>query len=90
MSIDTSKPAFTPAICAEAADKAIGQYIQDVGAYGDPEKVRKALEMLTSKCALGYGFVTDQKRVIDMLLRTSIHAATAMEGGKAYQQGTVQ
>lgn len=81
---------FTPALCAEAADKAIGEYIQAVGAYGDPDKIRKALEMLTSKCALGYGFVSNQVAMMDMLLRTSVHAATRMESGEAYPQRTVQ
>lgn len=81
---------MTPAICAAAADKAIQSYIQEVGAFGDRERVRNALEMLISKCALGYGYVSNQTAMIDLLLRTSVHAATAMEGGQAYMQETMQ
>lgn len=39
---------FTPAACHAAAQHAIGEYIQQVGAHGDPDKVRKALEILIS------------------------------------------
>lgn len=80
---------FTPAACHAAAQHAIGDYIQQVGAHGDPEKVRKALEMLISTAALGYGFVSNQKAVIDLLLRTSLHIAQRMEAGDAYPE-TVQ
>jgi len=85
-----AKPEMTPAICAAAADKAIQTYINKVGAFGDADKVRKALQMLISKCALGYGYVSNQVAMMDLLLRTSVHTATAMEGGQAYKQETMQ
>lgn len=77
-------PEFTPATVKATAQHMIGEYIQQVGAYGDPEKIRKALEMLISSAALGYGFVSNQKAVIDLLLRTSMHVAQRMEDGDAY------
>ncbi|CUJ01576.1 hypothetical protein [Achromobacter aegrifaciens] len=80
---------FTPAACQASSQRLIGDYIQQVGAFGDPEKVRKALEMLISSAALGYGFVSNQLAVIDLLLRTSMHVAQRMEDGDAYPE-TVQ
>lgn len=82
-------PEFTPTACQTASQRLIGDYIQQTGAYGDPEKVRKALEMLISSAALGYGFVSNQTAVIDLLLRTSMHVAQRMEDGDAYPE-TVQ
>lgn len=80
---------FTPTACQAASQRLIGDYIQQVGAFGDPDKVRKALEMLISSAALGYGFVSNQTAVIDLLLRTSMHVAQRMEDGDAYPE-TVQ
>ncbi|MGK0556125.1 hypothetical protein [Bordetella bronchiseptica] len=82
-------PEFTPKACHAAAQQAIGAYVQEVGAYGDADKVRKALEMLISSAALGYGFVSNQKAVIDLLLRTAAHVVHRMESGEAYPE-TVQ
>lgn len=82
-------PEFTPTACRAAAQQAIGAYVKEVGAFGDPDKVRKALEMLISSAALGYGFVSNQTAVIDLLLRTSMHVAQRMEDGDAYPE-TVQ
>lgn len=82
-------PEFKPATVKVAAQEIIGEYIQQVGAFGDPDKVRKALEMLISSAALGYGFVSNQKAVIDLLLRTAAHVAHRMESGDAYPE-TVQ
>lgn len=78
-------PEFNPDTVKVAAQRMIGKYIQQVGAYGDPDKIRKALDMLISSAALGYGFVSsNQIAVIDMLLRTSKHVAQRMEDGDAY------
>ena len=82
-------PEFTPTACQAASQRLIGDYIQQVGAFGDPDKVRKALEMLISSAALGYGFVSNQTAVIDLLLRTSMHVAQRMEDADAYPE-TVQ
>lgn len=81
---------FTPSLCHEAAQQAIGAYIQQVGAYGDAEKCRKALQMLVSTAALGYGSLCSQTATIDMMLRTSVHVAARMESGNAYPTETVQ
>jgi hypothetical protein len=72
-------PTMTPKLCAEAADRAIGTYITECGAYGDATKVASALEMLTAKCALGYGHVTSQCTMMDMLMRMAVHCGQRME-----------
>ncbi len=74
----TDKPTLTPAACGVAAEKAISDYIQAVGAYGEQEKVRKAMEMLVSKCALGLGVVTSAENVMTIMLRSTYNAAAIL------------
>jgi hypothetical protein len=75
-----NRPTMTPKFCGEKAEDHIHRYLVEVGAYGDADKVVKALEMLLSKTALGFGMLAGQTAMMDLLLRTTYHAANALEG----------
>lgn len=81
---------MTPALCDAAAERLIGAYLQETGAYGDLERCRHALEMLISKAAIGYGMASNQVAMMDLMLRTAYHVAHALDGGAAGVKGTVQ
>lgn len=69
----------TPRVCSAAAEQHIHAYLVEVGAFGDAEMVLKAMEMLLSKTALGYGMLAGQVPVMDLLLRTSVNVAQRLE-----------
>ena len=71
-----------PAECGEIAEKHIGEYVRECGAYGDPEAIRKVLEMLISTCALGIVTVADDDVAQKVLLRTCLTAAEYAERQK--------
>ena len=78
---------MTPQVCGDAAEAAIGAYLKQVGAYGDIEKVSKAMEMFISKAALALCTATNDVYTMDVLLRTAYNTAAWAE---SQGQGTVQ
>lgn len=77
----------TPKECGQIAEQHIGQYVKECGAFGDPERLKKVLEMLISKASLGLVGISDGQYATDVLLRTSLSAATYAEKIHGGQQG---
>ncbi|AMR77639.1 hypothetical protein A2G96_07765 [Cupriavidus nantongensis] len=76
---------MTPQIAAEKADQLIGQYVRELGAYGDRDMVRQALIMLISKAALGIECVAGLERTTKILMETALNVATVVEKRKEPQ-----
>lgn len=73
---------ITPAQCNAKAEKALGDYVNAVGAYGDADAVAKVLEMLISKAALGIAVTSGESRAHAVLLRTSMNVQRVIEEGQ--------
>lgn len=65
----------TPQECGVLAEKLIGNYVKQCGAYGDLEALPKVLEMLISKCSLGIVHASSGEVATTVLLRTSLNTA---------------
>lgn len=77
----------TPQQCGELAERLIGDYVNECGAYGDIEALPKVLEMLISKAALGIVCVTNHAEpATTILLRTSLTAGAYAEMRKGRTQ----
>ena len=68
---------MTPAQCAAASDDAIHAYLASVGALGDADLCRKAIEMLASKCGLALVLMCGPQEARDVLLRSALNARAA-------------
>lgn len=76
----------TPQQCGELAERLIGKYVRECGAYGDVEALPKVLEMLISKAALGIVTVTnDVEPATTILLRTTLTAGEYAEKRRSKQ-----
>ena len=71
--------ALTPQVAAEKAEQLIGQYVRELGAYGDRDKVRQVLIMLISKAALGIECVAGLERTTKILMETALNVSTVVD-----------
>lgn len=78
----------TPDECGELAEGLIVGYVNESGAYGDPDAIAKVLEMLISKAALGVTFTSSGERAQTILMRTMVNVEARIQ--QSASKGTVQ